>query len=117
MLMKIEDLPVIFNEDIEKDTPIIPFRMESNEMSPAIRKGAILGIDVSNKNISSGEPHALFFGKPPFDAVAIRYIVSVGIGTFRLLADNPGFPAEDVKGEELLPRILGRVKWIVQKVY
>lgn len=93
---------------------IIALRIKGDSMYPTILDGAIIGVDIQDKEIVSGGIYCL---NVPFEGAVIKRIYSQKDG-ITLKSDNPLFPEYSYTFEELTDYnhsiIVGRVKWLFQ---
>jgi phage repressor protein C with HTH and peptisase S24 domain len=105
---------------LKEEEGVIPFIVESNEMSPTIKRGSIIGIDTTCRDYVEGEIYVLDINNPQYKikcAPLIRRIFG-HMNQGRVCGDNPLTPVdENVSIKDVLPQIVGRVKWIIQKIY
>lgn len=88
-----------------------PVLVSGRSMEPTLKNGAVVGVDLNDKRVVSGETYAVMI--PHEGAVVKRlYLLPTGI---LLRSDNKEFP-EFTLPEDRLPAhfILGRVCWVVQ---
>lgn len=92
----------------------VAFKMRGEGMSPAIKDGAILGVDYKTKDIVEGKAYVV---KLPDGDAAVRRLFR-GDGKIILKPDNPIFP--EMRIDALLFKekglIAGRVAWVAQEL-
>lgn len=96
---------------LKKDTRAVLVRGRS--MEPAIRNGAIIGVDLSDKRVVEGEVYAVLL---PLHGAAVKRLY-LKKDSVLVRSDNKEFPEQEYAQEEIGDNfILGRVKWVVQEL-
>lgn len=97
---------------IREDTLVV--RLESGEAEPAIRKGALVGVDTADVLPRSGALYAFLL---PYEGFSLRRVFFEMAGPDMVLrADNPSFPIARIPAEERAAHVLGRVWWVWQSL-
>jgi len=92
---------------------IVPIKIKGESMEPTIYEGAVVGIDKEDKEIISGKIYAVWL---PYEGAVIKRIF-IDIDKVILKSDNISFPEISLPFKELDDNfILGRVKWIIQRL-
>ena len=88
-------------------------QIRGNSMEPTIMDGSHVGIDITEKEIISGQMYAVFI---PHEGVVVKRIW-IGPELIKISSDNPSAPDHDMMAERINwdTFIQGRVKWTVQK--
>lgn len=88
-------------------------QIRGNSMEPTIMDGAHVGIDITEKEIISGQMYAVFI---PHEGIVVKRIW-IGPELVKISSDNPGAPDHDMIAERINwdTFVQGRVKWTVQK--
>ena len=86
-------------------------------MAPTILDGAIVGVDRNDRQLVSGEIYAVWV---PYEGAVIKRLF-MELDKVIIRSDNHVFPEFSIPYQELEESrrdnfILGRVKWIVQKL-
>ena len=90
------------------------FTVSGHSMEPTIFNGAYVGVDSDEKQIISGEIYAL---RLQHEGIAIKRLF-MEVDRVILRSDNPLFPESSIPLEKLPEDfILGRIKWVIQKLY
>jgi phage repressor protein C with HTH and peptisase S24 domain len=90
-------------------------RMHANNMSPTVRRGAYIGVNSSDVQPLSG---GVFVLRERLVGLLVRRIF-LDCGSARcyvLRSDDAKYPESVITADELCGRIVGRVKWVMQKV-
>jgi len=87
--------------------------IRGNSMEPTIMDGSYVGIDVTTKEIISGQMYAVFI---PHEGIVVKRIW-IGPELIKISSDNPGAPDHDMLADRINwdTFVQGRVKWTVQK--
>jgi len=112
----IDQLEPIGHITIDKsyDGPNIQvLQIRGNSMEPTIMDASHVGIDVTEKEIISGQMYAVFM---PYEGIVVKRIW-IGPETVRIASDNPTAPDHELLTERINWEtfVQGRVKWTVQK--
>lgn len=93
----------------------IGLRIDSNEMTPTILSGAVIGLDYRSTSISEG---LVYVGRIPGKGAVVRRIFTGSNQTVILSADNKRFPDIILQKTEIEEKrlIVGQVKWVIQAV-
>lgn len=93
---------------------LLVIRVDSTGMEPNIRKGAYVGIDTKQQNISSGE---LYGVRLPYEGLVLkRAYIDMQNKTLTLRSENPAHPEVFLPLEGHEAHIVGRVSWILQRM-
>lgn len=96
---------------VSKSTIAVLVRGRS--MEPTFRSGAIIGVDLNDKQVVDGEAYAVLL---PYAGAAVKRIYPLPNGVL-LRSDNKEFPEVELKRDEIPDCfILGRVRWVVQEM-
>jgi phage repressor protein C with HTH and peptisase S24 domain len=96
---------------VKKGTRAVLVRGRS--MEPAIRNGAIIGVDLSDKRVVEGEVYAVLL---PLHGAAVKRLY-LKKDSVLIRSDNKEFPEQEYAQGEIGDNfILGRVKWVVQEL-
>lgn len=92
----------------------VAFKMQGEGMSPAIKDGAILGVDYKTKDIIEGKTYVV---KLPDGDAAVRRLFR-GDGKIILKPDNPIFPEMTIDASLFREKgfVAGRVAWVAQEL-
>ena len=105
--------PDIFPEDFFSPS-ITALKVYGHGMEPTIFDGAHVGVDTQDKRIISGEVYAVQMLQ---EGIVIKRVY-IDMKKLILRSDNPLFPESSIPFEKLSENfILGRVKWVIQKLY
>lgn len=87
--------------------------IRGNSMEPTIMDGAHVGIDITAKEIISGQMYAVFI---PHEGIVVKRIW-LGPELIKISSDNPSAPDHDMIADRINwdTFVQGRVKWTVQK--
>lgn len=87
--------------------------IRGNSMEPTIMDGAHVGIDVTAKEIISGQMYAVFI---PHEGIVVKRIW-LGPELIKISSDNPSAPDHDMIADRINwdTFVQGRVKWTVQR--
>jgi hypothetical protein len=100
---------------------LTPMLVEADNMNPAIKKGSIVWIDTSEDErrlFVSGEVYMVRHDHPTIDIAPVPYrFISTGLNTVRLESDNANHPSYEIQKAEIMPRVIGRVKYSLQGYY
>lgn len=102
----------------EFSTPdLMPVKVRGMSMYPTIWDGAIVGVNKNDRAIISGEIYAIWI---PYEGAVIKRLY-MDVDKVILKSDNQAFPEMSIAYKELEAAhgdnfILGRVKWIIQKL-
>jgi len=112
----IEQLEPIGSITLDKsyDGPNIQvLSIRGNSMEPTIMDGAHVGIDVTEREIISGQMYAVFI---PHEGIVVKRIW-MGPELIKISSDNPSAPDHDMIADRINwdTFVQGRVKWTVQK--
>lgn len=93
---------------------IIPIKIKGRSMEPLIFDGAFVGVDKAERDVVSGEIYAIWI---PYEGAVIKRLF-VEIDNVTVRSENPIFPTfsipfKDIHNDNF---ILGRVKWVIQKL-
>lgn len=92
---------------------IIPVKLRGKSMEPSIMNDAIVGVDKEDKAIISGELYAVMI---PYEGVVVKRLFFEA-DKVQVHSDNPLYPSFAIAHREIGDHFLiGRVKWIVQKL-
>jgi phage repressor protein C with HTH and peptisase S24 domain len=86
-------------------------------MATSIGRGAIVGVDTSEEHrkcFINGEVYCIGYENPDIYPTLYRFI-STGMDTVRLASDNKNHPSYDLEKRDIMPKIIGRVVWAIQK--
>lgn len=88
-------------------------QIRGNSMEPTVMDGSHVGIDISDKEIISGQMYAVFI---PHEGVVVKRIW-IGPEMVKISSDNPSAPDHEMLAERINWEtfIQGRVKWTIQK--
>jgi transcriptional regulator with XRE-family HTH domain len=93
---------------------IKPINVSGHSMEPTIFNGAYVGVDTDEKQIISGEIYAL---RLQHEGIVIKRLF-MEVDRVTLRSDNPSYPLSSIPIEKLPEDfIVGRVKWVIQKLY
>jgi phage repressor protein C with HTH and peptisase S24 domain len=96
---------------------IVVVKVRGHSMEPTIMDGACIGVDISDRQIVSGEMYALWI---PYEGAIIKRINVDPRGTIQVISDNSDnkrYPTVNLQPKELDESFIqGRVKWVIQKV-
>jgi len=95
------------------DAPdLLIVKMEGSNMDPLIRRGALVGLDKSDKRLISGE---IFGINLPYEGLVIRRLyLEPEADALVLASQNDAHAEKRVPLEEYAPRVVGRAAWIMQ---
>ena len=102
--------------DKDYDGPNIQvIKIRGTSMEPTYMDGAHVGVDITAKEIISGQAYAVFM---PHEGIVVKRIW-VGPELVKIESDNPAAPNHDVMTDRInWDRVVqGRVKWVIQKLY
>lgn len=104
---------IILSPEISKNTVLI--KMAGYSMAPAICDGAIFGVDRDIQVFSSGQ---IFVVWVPLDGPVVRRAF-VDLEKVTLKAENQSYPDISIPKNEVPKNdfILGRVNWVLQRLY
>lgn len=89
-------------------------RVDTAGMEPFIRKGAYVGVDTAQQNVSSGELYGVYV---PYEGVALkRVFLDASNDRFILRSENLSHPEIYLPFGKHVGRILGRVVWVLQRL-
>lgn len=93
---------------------IMPIKIKGHSMEPTIFDGAIVGVDKNDKEIVSGEVYAVWLD---YEGAVIKR-VHVSENKLILKSDNKNnYPDIEVEKDKISQHfIIGRVRWIMQKI-
>jgi len=88
-------------------------QIRGNSMEPTIMNGAHVGIDVTAKEITSGQMYAVYI---PHEGIVVKRIW-IGPELVKIASDNPTAPDHDMLSERINwdSFVQGRVKWVIQE--
>lgn len=88
-------------------------QIRGNSMEPTIMDNSHVGIDVTDKEVISGQMYAVFI---PYEGIVVKRIW-IGPETVRIASDNPTAPDHELLTERINWEtfVQGRVKWTVQR--
>ena len=87
--------------------------VKGRSMEPAIRNGAIIGVDLGDKRVVEGEVYAVLL---PLHGAAVKRLY-LKKDSVLVRSDNKEFPEQEYAQGEIGDNfILGRVKWVVQEL-
>jgi phage repressor protein C with HTH and peptisase S24 domain len=89
-------------------------RMDGSNMEPVIRRDALVGVDVEQKKVLSGEVYAAML--PAEGLVLRRIFLDADKGLYVLRSERPGYPESNLDAERMERRVVGRVVWVMQPV-
>lgn len=94
------------------------FEVVGDSMFPAIRRGALVGVDTRNKKLFSGEIYAVWFHP---EGAALKYIQTTGKTVVFYSANREAYRDIEIATEELLDehsavQIVGKLKFL-QQIY
>lgn len=89
-------------------------KVDSSSMAPCIHKGAYVGIDTTQKHVTSGE---LYGVRLPYEGLVIKKaFIDVQHNKLILRSHNAALPEMALPLENYENNIVGRVAWILQRV-
>lgn len=89
-------------------------RIDASGMEPHIRKGAFVGIDTANRNVSSGELYAV---RLPYEGLVLkRAYVDAQNSCLILRSEDPSHPEMSLPLEGHESHIVGRLIWVLQRL-
>lgn len=88
-------------------------QIRGNSMEPTIMDGAHVGVDVTAKEIISGQMYAVYI---PHEGIVVKRIW-IGPELVKIASDNPTAPDHDMLSERINwdSFVQGRVKWVIQE--
>lgn len=98
----------------EYDGPNIQVvKIRGTSMEPSIVDGAHVGIDVTDKEVISGQMYAVYM---PHEGIVVKRIW-IGPELVKIRSDNPQAPDHDMSIDRINwdTFVQGRVKWVLQK--
>lgn len=98
----------------EYDGPNIQVvKIRGTSMEPSIVDGAHVGIDVTDKEVISGQMYAVYM---PHEGIVVKRIW-IGPELVKIRSDNPQAPDHDMSIERINWEtfVQGKVKWVLQK--
>lgn len=104
---------IILSPEISKNLLLI--KMEGHSMAPTIFNGAILGVDRDIQTFSSGH---IFIVWVPLDGPVVRRAF-LDLENVILKADNQAYPDISIPIKDVPKKglVLGRVDWLLQRLY
>lgn len=102
------------NIEPEYDGPNIQVvKIRGTSMEPSIVDGAHVGIDVTDKEVISGQMYAVYM---PHEGIVVKRIW-IGPELVKIRSDNPQAPDHDMSIDRINwdTFVQGRVKWVLQK--
>jgi len=91
---------------------IKPVLVRGRSMEPSIMDGAIIGVDLQDKQVVEGEVYAIML---PYVGAAVKRLYPLPDGVL-IRSDNKEFPEVKIRREEIQDHfILGKVKWVLQE--
>jgi len=90
---------------------IIAIKVRGESMHPIIPDGAVVGIDIEDKHIVSGQIYCVW---RDYEGMVLRRVF-VRAGYIILKPENPIFPEESIPPEEIESLIVGKFKWVFWK--
>ena len=89
-------------------------RVDVSSMEPYIVKGAFVGLDTTQRHVSSGE---LYGVRVPYEGLVIKRIyVDTQNNRLVLRSENPAHPEVNLPLEGHEEHIVGRVAWVLQRL-
>ena len=88
------------------------FLLDSTSMEPLMRKGAFIGVDITQTKVVSGELYAVHL---PYEGIAVRRVFPNSAGGAVLRAENPQHPELVLPTPKLGESVIGRVVWTINK--
>lgn len=89
-------------------------RLDGSSMEPYIHRGAYVGIDTTQKHVTSGELYA--FRLPHEGLVLKTAFVDTQNGKLILRSENPSLPEVSLSLAEYGSCIVGRAAWVLQRL-
>jgi phage repressor protein C with HTH and peptisase S24 domain len=88
-------------------------QIRGTSMEPTIMNGAHVGVDVTAKEIVSGQMYAVYI---PHEGIVVKRIW-IGPELVKIASDNPTAPDHDMLSERINwdSFVQGRVKWVIQE--
>jgi len=112
----IDELEPIGKINVEKsyDGPNIQvLKIRGTSMEPTIMDGAHVGIDVTSRQVISGQMYAIYL---PYEGIVVKRI-DIGLEYIKIISDNPRFLDHDIPIKKINKDnfVQGRVVWTIQK--
>jgi phage repressor protein C with HTH and peptisase S24 domain len=93
---------------------IMVVQVEGSSMQPLIRKGALVGINVFDTRVISGEIYAI---RVPYEGLNLKRIfVDPEKGSIRLTCENSSHPDQMLSFQEREDFVVGKVVWVMQEI-
>lgn len=93
---------------------LLVVKMESTNMQPLIKRGALVGLDRTSTKLISGEIYGISL---PYEGLVIRRLYpEVDKGLLVLASDSESHADKSVALEEYAQRVVGRMAWSLQQV-
>ncbi len=90
------------------------YRIDASSMEPFIQKGAYVGIDTTQRRVSSGE---LYGVRVPYEGVVVRRAyIDTQHGSLSLRSENPALPELSLPLDGHESSIVGRITWVLQRL-
>jgi SOS-response transcriptional repressor LexA len=92
---------------------IVPVMIQGESMEPNLYNGAVVGVDEKDRQVISGKVYAVWLD---YEGAVVKRVY-VEPDKIVLKSDNPGFPESHLDIKNISDGfILGRVKWVIQKL-
>jgi phage repressor protein C with HTH and peptisase S24 domain len=90
-------------------------QIRGNSMEPTYMDGAHVGVDITSREVISGQAYAVYI---PHEGIVVKRIW-IGPELVTIASDNPSAPSHEVMADRVNwdTFIQGRVKWVIQKLY
>jgi len=94
---------------------MLVFRMGAHNMTPTVQRGAYFGVDTSDIRPLSGSVFVLQDAHEGL--LARRIFLDSDRECYLLRSDAGGHPESTIPAGELVGRIVGRIKWVMQELF
>lgn len=92
---------------------IVALKVSSDAMSPTVVPGAVVGVDASERAISSAGIYAVWTAQ---EGVVLRRVFAEP-GKVVLRADNPIYPSVEFRSQKAIrDAVMGRMRWSIQSI-